>query len=163
MVKPTLFLCFLISTWLCYYEFILKTDFKNFLNLFFTMMSSLYVGMAWNAFQLQANGKSRALDISLNTRISLNNECFYDYQDFLDLCWSRELVSGKAGWMFIISWFFSRQILFCLLNDHDYFSNIPVAFIVKFWSTSVDMISSGTTNKEHFNHCRNLIYHKCIH
>ena len=49
-------------------------------------MSTLYVGMAWNAFQLQANGKSRALDISLNTRISLNNECFYDYQDFLDLC-----------------------------------------------------------------------------
>ena len=134
--------------------------------LFFLIMSTVYVGMAWNAFQLQAHGdelKSRALDISLNTHISLNSECFYDYQDFLDLCWSRELASGKAGWMFIISRFFSRQII--LLNEHDYFSTIPVAFIVKFWSTSVNMISSGTTNKECFNHCINLIYHidKCIH
>ena len=37
-------------------------------------------------------------------------------------------------------YYFSRQIIFCLLKYHSDSSTIPVSFIVKFWYINIEMI-----------------------
>ena len=37
---------------------------------------------------------------------------------------------------------------------HNYFSTIPVTFIVKLWSTSIETISSGTMKEDSLNDCK---------
>ena len=56
----------------------------------------------------------------------------------------REPASSKTGKIFIIFFFFPDKSFFCLLKYHNDSSTIPVAFIVKFWSTSIEMTSSDT-------------------
>ena len=53
-----------------------------------------------------------------------------------------EQVSSKTGKIL-----FFRQLV-CLLNYHNDSSTIPVVFVVKFWSTITEMISSGTMKEE---------------
>ena len=65
-----------------------------------------------------------------------------------DCRYGREPASSKTSKIFII---ISDKSFFCLLNYHNYFSTIPVAFIVKFWSTSIEMISSDTMKEESLN------------
>ena len=45
----------------------------------------------------------------------------------------------------------------CLFNYHNNSSTIPVTFIVKFWSTSIEMISSDTMKEDSLNHYNDLI------
>ena len=45
-------------------------------------------------------------------------------------------------------YYFPDKSFFCLLNYHNDSSTIPVAFIVKFWSTNIEMISSDTMKEE---------------
>ena len=47
-------------------------------------------------------------------------------------------------------YYFSDKSFFCLLNYHNNSSTIPVAFIVKFWSTNTDMMPLGTVKEESF-------------
>ena len=55
------------------------------------------------------------------------------------------------------SYYFSDKSFFSLLNYHNDSSTIPVAFIIKFWSTITEMISSGTMKEESLKDCRDLI------
>lgn len=113
--------------------------------------------------ELQACGdelKSRPQVIyakTLNTHIPFNIECFYDY--WLSRSWSQQCGTGK--WQNRLN--VPNKSFWDYHND---FSTIPIAFIVKFWFTSIGMISSGTLWMEivstswigsHFNKCTLLI------
>ena len=44
-------------------------------------------------------------------------------------------------------YYFPDKSLFCLLNHHYDSSTIPITFIVKLWSTSIEMISPESMEK----------------
>ena len=52
---------------------------------------------------------------------------------------------------------FQTNHFFCLLKYHNDSSTIPVAFIVQFWSTSIEMISSDTMKEDSLNDYKDLI------
>ena len=54
-------------------------------------------------------------------------------------------------------YYFPDKSFFCLLNYHNDSSTIPIAFIVKFWSTSIEMISSDTMKEDSVNDGKDLI------
>ena len=54
----------------------------------------------------------------------------------------------KESTTVLSDYYFSDKSFFCLFNYHNDSSTIPVAFIVKFWSTSIEMISSDTMKEE---------------
>ena len=77
-----------------------------------------------------------------------------------DCRYGREPASGKTGKIFILLvlfFFFSDKSFFCLLKYHNDSSTIPVAFIVKFWSTSIEMISTDTMKEDSLNDYKDLI------
>ena len=45
-------------------------------------------------------------------------------------------------------YYFPDKSFFCLLNYHNDSSTIPIAFIVKFLPTSIEMISSDTMKED---------------
>ena len=49
-------------------------------------------------------------------------------------------------------YYFPDKSFFCLLNYHNDSSTIPIAFIVKFWSTSIEVISSDTMKEDSLNY-----------
>ena len=64
---------------------------------------------------------------------------------------------AKSSSYYYYYYYFSDKSFFCLLNYHNDSSTIPVAFIVKFWSTSIEMISSDTMKEESLNNYKDLI------
>ena len=54
-------------------------------------------------------------------------------------------------------YYFPDKSFYCLLNYHNDSNTIPVAFIVNFWSTSIEMISSDTMKEESLNDYKDLI------
>ena len=64
----------------------------------------------------------------------------------------REPASGKTGKIFLIIIIIIFQTNhFCLLKYHIHTCTTPVAFIVKFWSTSIEMISTDTMKEDSLN------------
>ena len=49
------------------------------------------------------------------------------------------------------SYYVSDKSFFCLLKYHNDCSTIPIAFILKVWSTSIEMISTDTMKEDSLN------------
>ena len=55
-------------------------------------------------------------------------------------------------------YYFPDKSFFCLLNYHNDSSTIPIAFIVKFRSTSIEMISYDTMKEDSLNNGKDLTW-----
>ena len=99
------------------------------------------------------------IQIGFNTHIPIHIQCFYDYQH-LD---GQRLLLRQSSNQQVAKlaksssyYYFSDKSFFCFLHYHGDSSTIPIAFIVKFCPTSIQMISD-TMKEESLNNYKDLI------
>ena len=129
--------------------------------------STLYVGMApkQNGHPYISSDELKSHRDKSYCRLTCWYLVFYDYiptssgrSKIVIKVKNRQVAKLAKSLYYYYYYYFHKKSFFCLVNYHNDFSNIPVAFIAKWWSIIItEMISLGTMKEDNLKDSSDLI------